>query len=97
MRAIRSFTVRAKLPDALAKDVAQAVNDWRAGGRVRRLWQRDASLWTNADESQWLGWLQFAFSSYLEMHEGEPIAKVGNSVEANFQSGASGQGRYDGR
>jgi transaldolase/glucose-6-phosphate isomerase len=49
-----------KLPDSLAKEVAQAVNDWRAAGKVRRLWQRDASLWTNADESQWLGWLDVA-------------------------------------
>jgi transaldolase/glucose-6-phosphate isomerase len=40
-----------KLPDALAKQVAQNVNDWRAAGKVRRLWQRDASLWTNSDES----------------------------------------------
>ncbi len=46
-----------KLPEALAKQVAEAVNDWRAAGKVRRLWQRDASLWTNTDESQWLGWL----------------------------------------
>ena len=46
-----------KLPDALAKQVAAAVNDWRANGKVRRLWQRDATLWTNTDEAQWLGWL----------------------------------------
>ncbi len=46
-----------KLPDALAKAVAQTLSDWRAYGKVRRLWQRDASLWTNADEAQWLGWL----------------------------------------
>jgi transaldolase / glucose-6-phosphate isomerase len=46
-----------KLPDPLAKEVVQAVSDWRAAGKVRRLWQRDASLWTNTDESQWLGWL----------------------------------------
>jgi transaldolase/glucose-6-phosphate isomerase len=46
-----------KLPEAIAKQVAEAVNDWRAAGKVRRLWQRDASLWTNTDESQWLGWL----------------------------------------
>jgi transaldolase/glucose-6-phosphate isomerase len=46
-----------RLPDALAKQVADAINDWRAAGKVRRLWQRDASLWTNTDESQWLGWL----------------------------------------
>ena len=32
--------------------------------------------------SQWLGWLQFAFSSYLELHGAEPIAQVGDSVEA---------------
>jgi transaldolase/glucose-6-phosphate isomerase len=49
-----------KLPDALVKQVAEAVNDWRAGGKVRRLWQRDASLWTNGDEVQWLGWLDVA-------------------------------------
>jgi len=46
-----------KLPDTLAKEVAQTVSDWRAAGKVRRLWQRDASLWTNTDEAQWLGWL----------------------------------------
>jgi transaldolase / glucose-6-phosphate isomerase len=45
------------LPDSLKKQVADAVADWNEGGKVRRLWQRDASLWTNADESQWLGWL----------------------------------------
>lgn len=32
--------------------------------------------------SQWLSWLQFAFSSYLDLHDGEPIAQVGDSVEA---------------
>jgi transaldolase / glucose-6-phosphate isomerase len=46
-----------KLPDAIAKQVDEIVNDWRAAGKVRRLWQRDAWLWTNTDESQWLGWL----------------------------------------
>ena len=30
---------------------------WRAGGRIRRLWAGDASLWSGADEDKWLGWL----------------------------------------
>lgn len=47
----------AKLPESLAKAVTQTASDWRAAGKVRRLWQRDASLWTGTDESQWLGWL----------------------------------------
>ncbi len=46
-----------KLPDQLAKQVAETITDWRAAGKVRRLWQRDASLWTNSDEAEWLGWL----------------------------------------
>jgi transaldolase/glucose-6-phosphate isomerase len=45
------------LPDTLAAAVKTGINDWRAGGKVRRLWQKDASLWTGADESAWLGWL----------------------------------------
>ncbi|HKM87351.1 MAG TPA: bifunctional transaldolase/phosoglucose isomerase [Xanthobacteraceae bacterium] len=45
------------LGDALAKNVDAAAEDWRARGNVRRLWRRDKSLWTNADEDRWLGWL----------------------------------------
>ena len=46
-----------KLPDALAGAVKTNIDDWRAAGKVRRLWQRDASLWTGTDEANWLGWL----------------------------------------
>jgi glucose-6-phosphate isomerase len=37
--------------------VKTASDDWRANGKVRRLWQRDATLWTGTDEAEWLGWL----------------------------------------
>ncbi len=47
----------ATLPDALQDSVDAATEDWRQAGKVRRLWQRDASLWTGADEDEWLGWL----------------------------------------
>ena len=46
-----------KLPDSLAKSVKTNIDDWRASGKVRRLWQHDASLWTGTDEANWLGWL----------------------------------------
>ena len=46
-----------KLPEALANAVKTNIDDWRAAGKVRRLWQRDASLWTGTDEANWLGWL----------------------------------------
>jgi transaldolase/glucose-6-phosphate isomerase len=47
----------AALPADLDAAVKKNLNDWRASGKVRRLWQRDASLWTGEDEAKWLGWL----------------------------------------
>ena len=49
-----------KLPEALSNAVKTNIDDWRAAGKVRRLWQRDASLWTGTDEANWLGWLGIA-------------------------------------
>jgi transaldolase / glucose-6-phosphate isomerase len=48
------------VPDGLKAAVKTALDDWRANGKVRRLWQRDASLWSNTDEGKWLGWLNIA-------------------------------------
>lgn len=45
-----------KLSEPLASSTKRAVEDWKVG-KVRRLWQRDPSLWTGADEASWLGWL----------------------------------------
>jgi transaldolase/glucose-6-phosphate isomerase len=49
--------MRVKLPDALSKEHQAALEDWRKEGKVRRLWDGDASLWTENDESHWTGWL----------------------------------------
>jgi len=46
-----------QLPEPLAAAVIATLEDWRVNGKVRRLWARDASLWTGADEGSWLGWL----------------------------------------
>ena len=37
--------------------VEAELESWRSGDKIRRLWSRDASLWTNGDEAQWLAWL----------------------------------------
>ena len=46
-----------KLPATLSGAVKASLEDWKANDKVKRLWQRDASVWTGADESNWLGWL----------------------------------------
>jgi glucose-6-phosphate isomerase len=35
----------------------RTLDDWRTGNKIARLWSKDATLWTGADESKWLGWL----------------------------------------
>ncbi|TDR90011.1 bifunctional transaldolase/phosoglucose isomerase [Enterovirga rhinocerotis] len=42
---------------SLAGEVEALAETWRAGGTIRRLWAKDASVWTGADEAKWLGWL----------------------------------------
>jgi transaldolase/glucose-6-phosphate isomerase len=37
--------------------VNELAEHWRRHGQVRKLWSRDKSLWTSADEDRWLGWL----------------------------------------
>lgn len=46
-----------KLPADLENKVKSTLADWDQGKKMRRLWGRDSSLWTNSDESNWLGWL----------------------------------------
>lgn len=45
------------LPAKLQGEVDGVLADWRDNGKARRLWARDASLWTGADEGSWMGWL----------------------------------------
>ena len=41
----------------IGKAVESASEEWRASAKIRRLWQRDKSVWTGTDEDKWLGWL----------------------------------------
>ena len=50
-----SFTY--SLPGALNAQLEAALADWTSGGKVSRLWNKDATLWTNSGEEKWLGWL----------------------------------------
>jgi transaldolase / glucose-6-phosphate isomerase len=42
---------------ALAGTVERKLDEWDRAGQSARLWRRDSTLWTGADESAWLDWL----------------------------------------
>ncbi len=47
------------LGDAGTK-VDDEISAWTKAGNVRRLWAKDKSLWSGADEDRWLGWLDIS-------------------------------------
>jgi transaldolase/glucose-6-phosphate isomerase len=52
--------LKSSLPESLAATVKTTMGEWQAGGKMQRLWQRDAALWTGDDEANWLGWLDIS-------------------------------------
>jgi transaldolase / glucose-6-phosphate isomerase len=52
--------MKQSLPPQIAAEVHAATEDWTRTGKIARLWNHDKTLWTNADEDKWLGWLDVA-------------------------------------
>jgi transaldolase / glucose-6-phosphate isomerase len=71
-------TLSYKLPDDFAKAVAANIEDWKKNDKVKRLWAKDASLWTNTDESKWLGWLTIV-AEQIAQHD--KLKKVAAEIE----------------
>jgi transaldolase/glucose-6-phosphate isomerase len=62
------------LSDDLIAPVADLTERARVEGWSRRLWAGDASLWTGADEAQWLGWLPAARGERIDIPALEAFA-----------------------
>jgi transaldolase/glucose-6-phosphate isomerase len=60
---------RLALPERLGKTVEKKAEEWRASGKIRRLWHNDQTVWTDDDESKWLGWLNSAAKADIADYE----------------------------
>jgi transaldolase/glucose-6-phosphate isomerase len=67
--------LRASLPDSLAAKVKATSADWQSGGKMQRLWQRDATIWSGADEASWLGWLDIVEEQVAKQDQLQKLAK----------------------
>lgn len=65
---------RLALGASLDRELTTAFDEWRSGGRVRRLWGRDQTLWTGNDENRWLDWLDIADRELARIAELESFA-----------------------
>jgi len=57
------------LGDGIRKAVEKSTEDWRAAAKIRRLWHKDKSVWSNDDENKWLGWLNSAAAADVADYE----------------------------
>jgi transaldolase/glucose-6-phosphate isomerase len=62
------------LPVTLDQAVDASLEAWRAQGSVRKLWARDASLWTGGPEAKWLAWLDIVSERLAHVDELESFA-----------------------
>jgi transaldolase/glucose-6-phosphate isomerase len=58
------------LPESLSNTVRARLTAFREQNVVRRIWDRDASVWSNSGEEKWLGWLT------LPMQDRDGVAAV---------------------
>jgi transaldolase / glucose-6-phosphate isomerase len=67
--------LKTSLPDSLAAGVKATAAEWQSSGKMRRLWERDATVWTGSDESNWLGWLDIVEEQIAQQDQLQKLAK----------------------
>ena len=82
------------LPPAMATAVTRSLDEWQEQGKMRRLWQRDPSIWTGKDEGAWLGWLGITNEQLAHVQRFRHIAECGED-RRHLRRPADGDGRLE--
>ncbi|NVN01171.1 MULTISPECIES: bifunctional transaldolase/phosoglucose isomerase [Asaia] len=85
---------KAEIPADLKAAADAVLEDWRKTGKGRKLWAKDATVWTGGDEAKWLKWLdivdeRLAHVSELEAFASEVKAKGFSDVLLLGMGGSS--------
>src|SRR5437016_2915526 len=64
----------------LRQAILHELSLWQKEDKIKRIWKGDATLWTNQDESKWLGWLDVA-------HENKEINTIQTLANEIKQAG----------
>jgi transaldolase/glucose-6-phosphate isomerase len=63
------------LPESLSNKVRARLTAFRDQNVVRRIWDRDASVWSNTGEDKWLGWLTLPMQDRAEVERAVRFAE----------------------
>jgi hypothetical protein len=64
-----------QLPAEMMKAVSLTLSTWTEANKVEKIWQKDATVWTNKDEAKWLDWLHVVADQQKALAEYEEFAK----------------------
>ncbi|CAN5590899.1 hypothetical protein BH18ACI1_BH18ACI1_12150 [soil metagenome] len=64
------------LPEKLENAVRQTMDEWQKKDKIRRVWNKDASVWTSDDEAKWLGWLDIVEQELNDFEKYRQIAEA---------------------
>jgi len=74
-------------------DVHRTLDAWQGDDVLRRLWARDATLWTGSDEGRWLDWLDIVDTELSDLDRlaafGEEVGQRGFTQVAVLGMGGS--------
>jgi transaldolase/glucose-6-phosphate isomerase len=63
------------LPENLENAVRETTAEWQKENKITRIWAKDASVWTNDDEAEWLGWLDSVAAETAKIQEYKDFAE----------------------
>ena len=66
------------LNESLEAAVREAAENWQKDSKTARVWAKDATVWSNADEAKWLGWLDIVDE---ELHELDKFRALATDIE----------------
>ncbi|MCC6103881.1 bifunctional transaldolase/phosoglucose isomerase [Acetobacter sp.] len=86
--------IKTALPADLESAVQKGLKDWCKDGTIRKLWNKDASVWTGGEEAKWLKWLdtvdeRLAHVAELESFQAEVKARGFKQVLLMGMGGSS--------
>jgi len=78
------------LPKRVEEEVSRVLQLWKSEQRVKRLWQKDTSLWTGKDESNWLGWLEICSKELKDLEKYKAFAEEASEFDSIILLGMGG-------
>lgn len=78
------------LPEDLKTAVQASLDNWKKDDKIARLWQKDATVWTNTDEAKWLAWLDVVGAELNDLQKYKDFAEDVKQFESIVLLGMGG-------